>query len=202
MKPPIPKTLLAGWPRSTLTRTRTARAGGRTLGALTATAMLLSFSTMAMADAAQAQTEGLAGTPTTTTGSWSCIGRGVGQQRSASATFQATGTATGPYPGPFTATGSASLHGNYGPLAEGYLGIGFTITSGSTTITGTITRNPLYGGVNCGGSIGFSTSSATYTATIQAGNTTQTISGAAAVAGGLHTQPGSQGSLNATLTLP
>jgi hypothetical protein len=152
---------------------------------------------------AQAQSEVLAGTARTTTGSWYCYGGGVGQTRNVWVSFNVSGTATGPYPWPFTETGTASLHGNYGPFGSGSLNISFKIASDTTTITGTSTKTNLYGGVYCGGSIGFNTSSATYTATIQApGENPQMITGAAAVAGSLYTAPNSQDSLTATLTLP
>jgi hypothetical protein len=170
---------------------------------LATTAALLGFSAAATISSAQAQTEALAAATTTTSGSWSCVGAGVGQQRSAAAAFDATGTGAGAYPGPLQATGMVSLHGNYGPLGWGWIQVPFTIASSTTTITGRITQAPLYGFIYCGGTFGFNTSSATYSATIQApGQASQTISGPAQLSGNLSTQPGAVGSLNATLTLP
>jgi hypothetical protein len=169
---------------------------------LATTTVLLALSAV-LDGAARAQSEVLAGTATTTSGSWSCIGGGVGQQRSASAAFKASGTATGPYPGPFQEAGTVSLHGNYGPLGLGQGEVAFTITSNTATITGTIARNPFYGFIYCGATLTFNTSSASYSATIQApGRAAQTISGPAQLAGDLSTHPKTPGSVTATLTLP
>jgi hypothetical protein len=179
---------------------------GKKQFAVAMTAMSLAAAGGAIGAAgAQAQNEVLSGTATTTSGSWYCFGFGTGQQRSASVSFEGAGTATGPYAGPFSETGKASLHGNYGPVASGQLGISFAITSGTTTISGTITRNPLIGGVYCGGSIGYGGGEdiGAYTATIQTpGKSPQPISGAADLSGWLSTTSGSQDSLTAALTLP
>jgi hypothetical protein len=123
----------------------------------------------------------------------------LGKHRSASVSFEGAGAATGPYPGRFSDTASAGLHGDYGPVRSGNLGISFAITSGATTISGAITRNPLIGGVYCVGRTAFGGGEdiGTYTATIQTGTTLQTISGAADLSGRLG--PGSQDSPTAAL---
>jgi hypothetical protein len=163
-------------------------------------------------------TEVLSGTTTTTGGFARC---GIHQRplygwTRVGVTCSASGTATGPYPGPFSETGHAHLLAMGGGCiigsrpGWGSIGIGFTINSGATTISGTI-HNDLRSGVLfwcCIGSfdpsISFGPSVGTYTATIQTpGQTPQPISGAAAVSGGhLYTAKGSQEPLTATLTLP
>ena len=157
------------------------------------------------------------GTATTTNGSAggfrNCIQRYV---LGASATFNASGTATGPYPGPFVETqGSASLFDTvmHNQLSQSALSVPFTITSGTTTITGTISNyqssrfpnlGPLGGlGFLCNGPtvVGLNVNAtATYTATIQRGKASQAISGQAHVGGSLSTKPGVQTSLTASFT--
>lgn len=127
----------------------------------------------------------------------------------ASATFNASGNATGPYPGPFVdEQGSAGLFDTviHNQLSQSALSVPFTITSGNTTITGTISNyqssrfpnlGPLGGlGFLCTGPTvaGLSVNTtATYTATIQApGQAPQAISGQAHVSGSVSIQPGAQ----------
>jgi hypothetical protein len=147
------------------------------------------------ASAAQAQNEVL---PTTTTfwggGSGVCIGTA-----SASVSFSASGAVTaGPYPGLFTETVrvgfSRRVYWQAGKLtisSTSTLSIPFTITSGSTTITGTVT-NPAGSGVGITDCVNYypgglfvSASNATYTATIQTqGQTAKTtVTGTAQVSG-------------------
>jgi hypothetical protein len=115
------------------------------------TTLAVAVSTMAIAavgggtaaTAAQAQNEVLQATATTFTGGTS----GWCFKGSASATFTAAGPATGPYPGTF-----AETNANVSVSAPTYtsrtltLSIPFTISSGSTTIAGTITNPPPYSG--------------------------------------------------------
>jgi hypothetical protein len=154
-------------------------------------------------------TEVLSGTTTTTGGSARCDDHPWLPPESwtrVGLNFNASGTATGPYPGPFTETGHAGLR-SPGPCTSGpgsgNIGIGFTINSGATTISGTI-HNRLSGLLFWCCSISFGPSVGTYTATIQTpGQTPQPISGAAAVSGAhLYPTKGSQEPLTATLTLP
>jgi hypothetical protein len=160
--------------------------------------------------------ETLTGTATTTTGSASafrnCIQRYV---VGAGATFNASGTAAGPYRGPFVESqGSANLFdtGIHNQLSYDGLSVPFTITSGKTTITGTISHSQsslqpgfLEGfGFLCNGPtvVGLNVNTtATYTATIQAPRrASQAISGQAHVGGSLSTEPGVQTSLTASFT--
>lgn len=159
--------------------------------------------------------ETLAGTATTTSGGGraipNCTSHGLA---GVGATFNASGEATGPYPGSFVENqGSASLSESvmHNQLSGDSLTVPFTITSGATTITGTIShsqssRYPNLNGFGflCNGPtvVGLSVNTAAaYTATIQApGKTPQAISGQAQVVGDLHTEPGAQGSLTAIFT--
>jgi hypothetical protein len=74
-------------------------------------------------------------------------------------TFSVSGTATGPYPGTFTESGSFTLGPPFPFSAT------FTITSGTTTITGSKTGR-LNGGGSCSNSGGDATTVIPYTATI------------------------------------
>jgi hypothetical protein len=136
------------------------------------------------AAAAQAQDEVLQSTTTTfwVGGSGTCF-TGI-----ASAGFSAAGPATGPYAGTFTETNAnVRVSTQLNPISRKLtLSIPFTINSGSTTITGTITNPPPYsgGGTSCRNFYPNGPSSnanaATYTATIQSqGQPAQTVSGTA-----------------------
>ncbi len=165
---------------------------------------------------AQAQNEVLQGTATTTSGgvSFGTPGScGSSGSHTVWAVFSAAGTATGPYTGQFTntnATGSVSGYQKPGQMFL-RLHIPFTISSGTTTITGTINPpNPdtLPGWFLCNGSTftGFEAATGNwlnYTATIQTlGQPAQTISGTAAVDGNFYIQPGAQTAVTETLALP
>ena len=80
-------------------------------------------------------------------------------------------------------------------------GIPFTITSGTTTITGMITNPyPWSGGLFECGAVHGDAHDATYTATIQPAG--QTISGSAQVILSIPIQPGAPGTITETLALP
>jgi hypothetical protein len=153
---------------------------------------------------AQARSEVLSGTVTTTSGSSYCqTGNGA---RSFSVKFDGAGMGTGPYPGPFSETGSASIQtGSHIAFGIGQLAINFAITSGTTTMSGTITDNRGFAAMPCNGSASFNLpiggNSATFTGTIRApGKTPRTIRGTALVSSAkFYVQPGSQTSLTATL---
>jgi hypothetical protein len=114
--------------------------------------------------------------------------------------FSASGAVTaGPYPGSFTETGrvgfSRRVYWQAGKLTSSStstLSIPFTIASGSTTITGTVT-NPAGSGLGISpcvnyypGGLFVSASNATYTATIQTqGQTAETTFTGTAQASGL-----------------
>jgi hypothetical protein len=148
---------------------------------------------------AQAQTETLSSTTTTISGSVHCspLSPSVG------VTFDAAGAATGPYPGQFTETNAvASVSGLY--LKPFYiqlrLGIPFTITSNTTTITGRISSRPWFGGLfECGAVYG-RTFNATYTATIEPAG--QKISGNAQAILNIPIKIGATGTITETLALP
>ena len=114
---------------------------GRALGLVAATTALMSVWAVPSASAVASLTgEKLSGTATTVSGQGfgNCINRG---SMSASATFNASGTATGPYAGSFVEKqASAGLSGYRNPPWRLTLRIPFTVTSGSTTITGSITN--------------------------------------------------------------
>ncbi len=145
---------------------------------------------------AQAQNEALQASATTISSrSWSgwCF-RGA-----ASATFTSTGPATGPYPGTFTET-NANLSVSRPSLASNRLtlSIPFTIISGTTTITGSITNPPPYSGGSLlcwsgsffDGGPNAAAGAATYTATIQTeGQPAQTTSGTAQFSASFRFQP-------------
>jgi hypothetical protein len=127
--------------------------------------------------------------------------------------FTGAGTASGTYPGPFSETnGVVRSQGNYGPFGEGPFSVNFAITSGTTTIAGKITRNPLFSGmIGCGSGAGISfgggTSNGqigTYNATISTPTGHQTITNGSVnvYSGRMSSTVGSQGSLLAILTLP
>jgi hypothetical protein len=81
-------------------------------------------------------------------------------------TYRVSGTATGPYPGMFEESGTWSLSGGGNPPFSAT----FTITSGTTTITGSKTRGEPPWGFSCDPGLGFAaganTSRSPYTATI------------------------------------
>jgi hypothetical protein len=154
--------------------------------------------------AAQAQDEVLQATATTFSagGVLSCF------KGSASATFSASGPAAGPYDGTFTETAAKVSVSTVlvsaptpHPSSTLTLSIPFTISSGSTTITGTITNPPPYSGgsIFCYGG-GFyaagpdvNANAATYTATIQSQRQlAQTVTGTAQVMAGFRGRPLSQ----------
>jgi hypothetical protein len=200
---------------SSLLRPR--RDGLALIATLAAVAVLAAPATSASASAASPLTgETLGGTATTTNGSGrailSCIRRDVAE---ASATFNVSGEATGPYPGSFVESqGSANLFYTVIHNMDSYdgLSVPFTITSGATTITGTISHsqfslNPSFlndFGFLCDGPAvaGLSLNTTdTYTATIQApGQASQTISGQAQVFGSVSNTSGVQTSLTANFT--
>jgi hypothetical protein len=160
--------------------------------------------------------ETLAGTATTTNGSVYGVRNCIQHYfLGANATFNASGNAAGPYPGSFVEEqGSAGLFDTviHNQLSQSSLSVPFTITSGNTTITGTISHyqstlmiGGLWGfGFLCNGPAvaGLSVNSnATYTATIQVpGRAPQAISGPAHVSGSVSTQPGAQTTLTDSFT--
>ena len=145
----------------------------------------------ATAMAARAQDEVLQATSTTFIaggGSGSCFS-GV-----ASVTFTAAGPATGPYAGSFTGAtpATAIVSARITPQISRTLtlSIPFTITSGSTTITGTVTNPAPYSGgsllcvrspLNPTNGLSVAANSATYTATVQRQGHTQNVKGTAQV---------------------
>jgi len=158
------------------------------------------------APGAQAQNdETLSGTATTTGGA---TGLCSSSALLATANFNAAGSATAPYPGTFTETNaSASLSRSTGKT-QLKLAIPFTINSGTTTITGTITNPKPYAGGSplCGPSfqiygIAVGTNGGQYTATIQRpGQPAHTISGTAQINGGFQFRPpGRQTTVTETL---
>jgi hypothetical protein len=190
------------------------RNGFALIPALAAVAVLAAPAASASA-ASPLTGETLAGTATTTNGSAygfrNCIQRYV---LGASATFNASGKAAGPYPGSFVENqGSASLFDTvmHNQLSYDGLSVPFTITSGTTTITGTISHYQSTLMIGALGGFGFLCSGptvvglnvntpATYTATIQRGKASQAISGQAHVGGSLSTKPGVQTSLTDSFT--
>ena len=191
------------------------RNGSALIPALAAVAVLAAPTASASA-ATPLTGETLIGAATTTSGSAygfrNCIQRYV---IGAGATFKASGQATGPYPGSFVGEqGSASVFDTviHNQLSYDGLSVPFTITSGTSTITGTISHGQstlviggLWGfGFLCHGPtvVGLSVNTpATYTATIQVpGQASQAISGQAYVSGSLSTQLGAQTSLTDSIT--
>lgn len=139
------------------------------------------------ATAAQARDEVLQATTTTFTGG----GGGWCFKGSANVTFSAAGPATGPYPGTFTQTNTnVSVSVPTWTSRTLALSIPFTISSGSITITGTVSNPPPYAGGSlvCGSGsmqtagVIVAANGATYTATIQSkGQPAQKVSGPAQV---------------------
>jgi len=175
---------------------------------------------------AQAQsTEVLRGTATKVSGSAygnclyrSSIAAGVNFSAVGLATSTGANGAPGPYSGTFTETNAnANLSGIRNPPWKVGLHIPFVITSGNTTITGTIVSSayPATGtfdaGFLCNGSVpvGFSLGGAytypspKYTATIQTpGQPAQPISGNATISGGFYIQNPAQTTFTETLAFP
>jgi hypothetical protein len=176
---------------------------------------------------AQAQsTEVLTGTATKISGSayGNCLYRysiaaGVNFSAVGSATSTGANGAPGPYSGTFTETNAnANLSGTRNPPWKVGLHIPFFITSGNTTITGTIVSStyPATGtfdaGFLCSGSVpvGFSLGSGPYyypspkyTATIQSpGQPAQAISGNATIHGNFYIQNPAQTTFTETLAFP
>jgi hypothetical protein len=161
---------------------------------------------------ARAQSEVLQGTATTISGQAAGV-CGSPLSKSVSAKFDAAGPASGPYSGAFTETNATGgVSGWQRPLYEQLrVSIPFTIGSGTTTITGTITNPyPWVGGsFICNGSalVGFTmgayANNATYTATIERpGQLPQTISGNAQLRGNFYIQPGGDTTVTETLAFP
>jgi hypothetical protein len=143
---------------------------------------------------AQAQDEVLQATAT----AFNAGGLGMCLRGSAWATFSDAGSATGPYHGTFTET-NATISVDRATLAPSTLtmSIPFTVSSGNTAITGTIT-NPLRSGgsILCFGGSFLSagpvakTNSAAYTATIESqGQPAQTVSGTAQASAAFRFRP-------------
>jgi hypothetical protein len=176
--------------------------------AVAITAMSIAAATGGIAaTAAQAQDEVLQATTTTfITGaaSGNCFS-GV-----ASATFTAVGPATGPYAGSFTEAtpgnpATAIVTARIVPQITRTLtlSIPFTISSGNTTITGTVTNPASYSGgsllcfrspFNPTNGLSVSANSATYTASVQSQGHTQSVRGTAQMSatfqgGGVTTPP-------------
>lgn len=114
-----------------------------------------------------------------------------------------SGTASGPYPGTFSASGSFSVFGHRNPPWQVSFHAKFTITSGKTTITGSIsheyigTWSLLIGCTSSGGDANYTTIlPATYTALING----QSYQGTGKVGGTFATQVGAQTSVGASLT--
>lgn len=144
---------------------------------------------------AQAQNdETLSGTGTTTGGA---TGFCLSSSLLANANFNVAGSAAGPYPGQFTETNASASLSRSASKTQLKLAIPFTISSGTTTITGTITNPKPYAGGSplCGSGflifgIDVGTNAAQYTATIQRpGRPAQTINGTAQVNGGFQFRP-------------
>jgi hypothetical protein len=165
--------------------------------AVAVTAMVIASANGGIAaTAAQAQSEVLQATATTFSGGTS----GWCFKGSASATFNASGPAAGPYSGTFTETNanvSVSVP-TWTSSRRLTLYIPFTITSGSTTISGTVTNPSPYSGgtLLCSGGSFFSggpivnASAATYTATIRSkGQPAQTVTGTAQVSAAFDFRP-------------
>ncbi|HUO71564.1 MAG TPA: hypothetical protein VMU39_12365 [Solirubrobacteraceae bacterium] len=158
------------------------------------------------AAAAQAQNdETLSGTATTTGGA---TGFCVSSSLLANANSSVAGSAAGPYPGQFTEPNAIASLSRSAGKTQLKLTIPFMITSGTTTITGTITNPTPYAGGSplCGSGflifgIDVGTNGAQYKATIQRpGRPDQTINGAAQINGGFQFRPpGRQTTVTETL---
>src|SRR6202011_4216329 len=119
----------------------------------------------------------------TTSGGGICIpsSHWIGRQ------FQVAGTASGPYPGTFTEVGSFKASGLRNPPWFVSFSASFTITSGTTTITGTITApwptatfTQIF---SCPSTVSLPNLTMTYSAVIN----TQTYTGSAKVNGTFNT---------------
>jgi hypothetical protein len=155
---------------------------------------------------AQAQNdETLSGTATTSGGA---SGLCLSSSLLATAYSNVAGRATGPYAGNFTETNATASLSRSAGKTQLKLAIPFAISSGTTTITGTISNAKPYAGGSplCGPSfqifgIDVTTNGAQYTATIQRpGLPAQTISGTAQINGGFQFRPfGRQTTVTETL---
>jgi hypothetical protein len=144
-----------------------------------------------------------AGPTTSGYGYGSCTNRNLVQGGDG---FNLSGTASGPYPGAFSATGGFSVYGHRNPPFQVRFSAKFTITSGTTKITGSISTSYRGGGVfwlgiGCtptGTPSSYSTGSflVNYTAAING----QTYQGTGKVGGTFATQIGAQTSVGASLT--
>jgi hypothetical protein len=144
-----------------------------------------------------------AGPTTSGVGYGSCTNRNLVQGGDG---FNLSGTASGPYPGAFSATGSFSVYGHRNPPYQVWFSAKFTITSGTTKITGSIFTSSYRGGVfglgiGCtptGTPSSYSTGSflVNYTAVING----HTYQGTGKVGGTFATQIGAQTSVGASLT--
>lgn len=117
--------------------------------------------------------------------------------------FNAVGTVSGPYPGSFSENGTFSLSGYRNPPWTIRFSASFTITSGTTTITGSFSTAPHAwwgGGFICnssGGVAGYSASGpVNYTATLN-GNTFQ---GTGSANGTFYKAAGAQDSVGESVT--
>jgi hypothetical protein len=154
---------------------------------------------------AQAQDETLSGTATTTGGA---TGFCVSSSLVANANSNVAGSAAGPYPGQSTEPNAiASLSRSAGKTRL-HFAIPFTISSGTTTITGTITNPEPYAGGSplCGSGflifgIDVGTNAAQYTATIhRSGRPDRTINGTAQIGASFQFRPpGRQTTVTETL---
>jgi hypothetical protein len=145
------------------------------------------------ASAAQAQDEMLSATTTTFTGTWG----GWCFKGSSSATFSSSGSASDPYAGSFTETNANVKVSVTYTSRTLTLSIPFTIKSGGTTITGTVTNPAPYSGGSLlcfggsfytGGPIVNATAAA-YTATIKSAGITQNVNGTADVSAAFDFRP-------------
>ena len=118
--------------------------------------------------------------------------------------FNAVGTVTGPYPGSFSENGTFSLSGYRNPPWTIRFSASFTITSGTTTITGSFSTAPhAWWGVgficnSTGGVAGYSVSGpVTYTATING----QKFQGTGSISATLYAQSGARDSVSESVTM-
>lgn len=161
--------------------------------AVAVSAIIIAAAEGVAANAAQAQNEVLSATTTT----FSAGGSGWCFKGSASATFNAVGPAAGPYAGTFT-----EINANANVSAPSYtsrnltLSIPFTVSSGATTITGSVTNPPPYSGGSLlcsnffAAGVVVNAGAAAYTATIQStGTTARRVSGTAQVSAAFDFRP-------------